>query len=115
VTKDNIAERLETFDLNLALLIINGQVIPGTISKAVCNIIDNTGKSYTNFHIKFYLTILSVISAKFSQSAYSLDEDSGPVQLLLVLNGTSSFDITVQVFNTNTTAFGERHYKQHCY
>jgi len=60
VTKDNIAERLETFDLNLtifSLLIINGQVIPGTISKAVCNIIDNTGKTYMSYTLYGFLKI----------------------------------------------------------
>ena len=52
VTKDNIAEKSETFDLNLSTnvssLILNGRVVPGSISKAVCYIIDNTGKTCKN-------------------------------------------------------------------
>ena len=44
---------------------------------------------------------------KFNHSRYSVNEDSGPVQPVLVLSNPSSTDITVEVFNTNITALGE--------
>jgi len=45
VTNDSIAEKSETFDLNLNIpSSLSDQVIPGTIIKAVGNITDDTGK-----------------------------------------------------------------------
>ena len=43
----------------------------------------------------------------FSQTMYSVDEDDGPAQPVLVLSGPSSTDITVQVTNTDGSATGE--------
>ena len=43
----------------------------------------------------------------FSETAYSVDEDGGLVQIGLVLSNTSSTDTTVQVFSTNGSATGE--------
>ena len=43
---------------------------------------------------------------KFSQPTYSINEDRGPVQPVLVLSNPSSTDITVEVFSTNITAIG---------
>ena len=42
----------------------------------------------------------------FDQSAYSIAEDGGLVQPVLVLNNPSSVDITIQVIDTATTAIG---------
>ena len=50
--------------------------------------------------------MLLVTSVKFNQSTYSVDENGGSVQLVLVLSNPSSFDITIQLFNTDVTAFG---------
>jgi len=45
VTNDNIAEKSETFDLSFVIPpSLSGRVIPGTITKAVGNITDDTGK-----------------------------------------------------------------------
>ena len=38
------------------------------------------------------------------KSAYSVDEDDGPAQPVLVLSNPSSTDITVQVRDTQNTA-----------
>ena len=43
----------------------------------------------------------------FSQSTYSVNEDNGPAQLVLVLSNPSSTDITVQVRDTQNTATSE--------
>ena len=47
VTMDNIAEEMETFNLNLSIppsLIISGRVMPGNITTAIATIFDETGK-----------------------------------------------------------------------
>ena len=43
----------------------------------------------------------------FSQSTYSVDEDDGPAQPVLVLSNPSATDITVRVTSTDGTATGE--------
>ena len=43
----------------------------------------------------------------FSQSTYSVNEDNGSVQAVLVLSNPSSTDITVQVRDNGNTAIGE--------
>ena len=43
----------------------------------------------------------------FNQSTYSVDEDDGPAQPLLILSNSSSTDITVEVTNTDGSATGE--------
>ena len=46
LTNDNIVEALEIFDLILSIpSSLSGQVIPGTITKAIGNITDDTGKA----------------------------------------------------------------------
>ena len=44
----------------------------------------------------------------FSNRTYSVDEDGGPAQPVLVLNIPSSMDITVQVRDASGTATSER-------
>ena len=43
----------------------------------------------------------------FNQSVYSVNEDEGAVQLVLILTSPSSTDITVEVFTTDGSATGE--------
>ena len=51
--------------------------------------------------------MLLVTSVKFSQSTYSVNENSGVVQPVLVLSNPSSTDITVEVTSTDGSATGE--------
>ena len=51
--------------------------------------------------------MLLVTSVKFSQSTYSVNENSGVVQPVLVLSIPSSTDITVEVISTDGSATGE--------
>ena len=44
---------------------------------------------------------------RFNESSYRVNEDSGPVQPVLVLSNPSSTDTTVEVFNNNITARGK--------
>jgi len=48
-----------------------------------------------------------VITVRFNQSMYSVDEDVGPARPALVLSNPSSTDITVQMTNTDGSATGE--------
>ena len=43
----------------------------------------------------------------FNQTVYSIDENTGPVQPVLVLSILSSFNISIEVFDTDGTATGE--------
>ena len=55
----------------------------------------------------YLLFHLLAITVMFSQKMYSVNENAGPVQPLLVLSNPSSTDITVEVFNTDGSATGE--------
>ena len=54
-----------------------------------------------------YSIVFLVTSVNFSQSAYSVDENDGIVQLTLVLSIPSSSDITIEVFSTDGSAIGK--------
>ena len=43
----------------------------------------------------------------FSNTTYSVDENDGPAQPVLVLSGQSSMAFSVTVFTTNGSATGE--------
>jgi len=44
----------------------------------------------------------------FSQSRYSVEEDNGPVQPVLILSEPLSTDVTLQVLGADGTATGEQ-------
>ena len=51
VTNDNIAEQLETFDLDITIPpALSGDVVPGDITTAVGNITDISSKTYVHAH-----------------------------------------------------------------
>ena len=56
-----------------------------------------------------YLLILYslAITVMFNQSTYSVVEDAGPAQPVLVLSNPSSMTFTVNVTNTDGSATGE--------
>jgi len=56
---------------------------------------------------KATLLIPHVVAVSFNQSTYSIDEDEGPAQPVLVLSNPLSTDITVQVTSNDITATGE--------
>ena len=47
------------------------------------------------------------ITVMFSETTYSVNENAGPAQPVLVLSNPSSMTITVQVINTGGSATGE--------
>ena len=50
----------------------------------------------------------------FNQSTYSVNEDAGPAQPVLVLNNPSSMEFTVQVTNTDGSATGGSTIGEYC-
>ena len=54
-----------------------------------------------------YNLLITDITTRFNQSSYSVDEDSGVVQPVLVLNRQSSTNITVYVRDSIYNATGE--------
>ena len=59
-------------------------------------------------YVQLCIFVLSiVVTVSFNQSVYSVDENDGPAQPVLVLSNPSSTDITVQVFNINGSATGK--------
>jgi len=56
-----------------------------------------------------YVTVVNsyLVAIGFNQSTYTVDEDDGPAQPVLVLSSPSSTDITVQVRSNDVTATGE--------
>ena len=49
----------------------------------------------------------AAITVSFNESLYSVGESDGSLQLVIVLNASSSSDIIVYVFNTDDSAYGE--------
>ena len=44
---------------------------------------------------------------RFSQAMYTVNENAGVVEVSLILSNPSSTAVSVQVFNTNETAYGK--------
>ena len=56
-----------------------------------------------------YIILLFQLAPRvnFDQSTYGIDEDKGPVQLMLILSNPSTADITIRVFSNDGLATGE--------
>ena len=50
----------------------------------------------------------------FEQPTYSVDENAGPAQPVLVLSNPSSMEVTVQVTNTDGSATGGSTIGEYC-
>ena len=57
--------------------------------------------------IFFLLHYLTVVIVNFDQSTYTIDEDDGPLQPVLILSNPSTHLINVQVNSTDGSAVGE--------
>ena len=61
--------------------------------------------------LSVYLPVVIIyyaaITVIFSQTMYSVNENTGPAQPVLVLSEPLSFNITVEVYNTDGSATGE--------
>lgn len=55
--------------------------------------------------INLFLHVATIV--KFSQLTYSTAENNGPLQAVLILNNTLSYNITLQITDNNDTAIGE--------
>ena len=43
----------------------------------------------------------------FSESTYSVDENDGSIRPTIILSGPSSYDITIELYDTDGLATGE--------
>ena len=59
-----------------------------------------------------FLSIAVLVS--FVRSTYSVDEDAGPAQLVLVLSNPTSLEFNVTVFNTDGSATGGSTIGEYC-
>ena len=66
----------------------------------------NVAHSYYIFIICVYFSVI-VPTVSFNQSTYSVNEDDGPAQPVLVLSNPSTTDITVQVSTSDGNATGK--------
>ena len=55
--------------------------------------------------ISFYCNV--VITVRFNQSIYSVNEDFSNVTIMLELSSSPAIDVTVQVFSSDGTTTGE--------
>ena len=53
------------------------------------------------------VSVIIAITVSFNQSTYSVNENDGPAQPILVLSNPSSTDITVLLFNVDGSAIGK--------
>ena len=87
------------------------------LGKKTLTFMFHTWKGFTDLDSTIYTNAMSLdyeisispvaITVSFSQTTYSVDEDDGPAQPVLVLSNPSSTDITVQVRDTENTATSE--------
>ena len=54
-----------------------------------------------------YIIYCSATSVNFSQSVYSIIEDKGSVQIVLILSNPSVYDTTITVFSNDGSANGK--------
>ena len=111
IIDDNIFEANESFSLS-----INSSFPPcQELLTSDCNltvtivIVDNDGEllHYEYIFMLVYIILnLIVITVRFDNAAYTITENDGIVQPLLVLSNPSSFVETVEVIDTHITADG---------
>ena len=68
---------------------------------------------YIEFY-KFKIKLLD-ITVNFEQMIYNVDEDSGPVQPVLVLSNPSSISVIIEVLSTDGSAAGKYAYFLLCF
>ena len=106
---DDTVESPETFDLIFNIpSSLQGQVVAGTNATATGIITDDDSKKLFTRYSKFTsLCLLLATMVGFSPSSFLIDEDGGPVKPTLVLSNPLSYNIFVEVFNTDGSARGK--------
>ncbi|XP_065883097.1 uncharacterized protein [Dysidea avara] len=89
IIDDQTLEQTETFYLSINSVILPDRVTGITPDQTMITIQDN-----------------DIVVVSFNQSAYSVDEDDGLALPVLVVNGSSAVNFTVQVMTTDGSATG---------
>ena len=63
--------------------------------------------TYVSYLLSYIFLFSVAVSISFNQSTYIVNENEGLVEVVLVLNNSIGFDITVQVETDDNTATGE--------
>ena len=65
---------------------------------------------YTYVHssnLVYFIVIILASTVEFSQLTYSIDENNGPLQPVLMLSNVLSTNITIQITDDSDTAIGK--------
>ena len=65
-------------------------------------------------HVIYNILCFAAITVMFSETMYSVIENNGPAQPVLVLSNPSSMDFTVQVTSADITATGGSTIGEYC-
>ena len=105
VTRDDILEERETFNLNFSIpSSLSGQVVPGNITTATGIIIDDTSKNEMLKSLNKFISLLLDATVRFGQAMYTVDESDGVVEILLILSNPSSTILLITVFALDESA-----------
>ena len=108
ITNDRLLEINETFKLRINCSSLPNRVIVTSPNETTITIIDNDCKLLTCLtYCSYMIIIITVITIRFNQSSYNVDENSGVIQPVLIFRRRSSTNITVQVRDNSSTATGE--------
>ena len=108
IIDNNIFEANESFSLSISSSFPPCQELLPSECNVTVTIVDNDGEllHYEYIMLVYIILNLIVITVRFDNAAYTVNEDDGIVQTLLVLSNPSSFVETVQVVDTHITADG---------
>ena len=81
-------------------------IVPRNNDVCMHIIIINNDIDIMSIHLILFVVFV-VATISFSQSLYSVAENSGVVEIFMVLSNPSPTDITVQVLNTEGSATGK--------
>ena len=109
IMDDKLLEINETFKLWISSNSLPNNVIVTSPNETTVIIIDDDCKpiKIVKHTVATTWFIITDITIRFNQSSYSVDEDDGVVQPILVFSNPSSTNITVYVRNNSNNATGE--------
>ena len=108
ITDDDLLESTETFHISLGLPLphlTNKGVLPGNVTKAIVNIVDNDGNLH-NMSPFIYLFVTET-TLSLSSSAYTVNETSGIVLISVTSSNMTSTTFIVELHTIQHSATGK--------
>jgi len=110
ITDDDLLESAETFSISLGLPLphlTNRGVLPGNVTTALVTIADNDGNlSHVRTLVQVHLFVLETI-VSLSSDAYTVNETSGEVSILVTSSNISSTTFVVELHSIQHSATGK--------